>query len=93
MHAISQSQISNSRREVAELKEHYERLQKQFDSLSAELDLSLTAKQVMDLHIKRLKEYNELRDAGLRLAQLVADEKRCRMKDVFEEMGYSMKDD
>lgn len=54
---------------------------------------SLTARQVIDLHIKRLKEYNELRDAGLRLAQLVADEKGCRIKEVFEEMGYSMKDD
>ncbi|QLQ80918.1 hypothetical protein HG537_0E02730 [Torulaspora globosa] len=93
MHSISPAQISNSRKEVAELKEHYERLQNQFDSSTAELELSLTPKQVIDLHIKRLKEYNELRDTGLRLAQLVADEKSCRMKEVFEEMGYSMRDD
>lgn len=47
----------------------------------------------MDQHIKRLKEYNELRDAGLRLTQLISDETSCKVKDVFEEMGYSMSDD
>lgn len=43
-------------------------------------------------HISRLKLYNELRDTGLRLAQLVADEKQCKMKEVFDEMGYEMAD-
>lgn len=49
-------------------------------------------KEVINLHIQRLKEYNELRDTGLRLAQLVADEKACKIKEVFEEMGYEMTD-
>lgn len=53
----------------------------------------LTPKQVIDLHIKRLKEYNELKDAGLRLVQLIADEKSCKTKEVFDEMGFSMSDD
>ncbi|AQZ09748.1 SAE3 (YHR079C-A) [Zygosaccharomyces parabailii] len=49
-------------------------------------------KEVIDLHIQRLKEYNELRDVGLRLTQLIADEKSCKVKDVFEEMGHEMAD-
>ncbi|AQZ16332.1 SAE3 (YHR079C-A) [Zygosaccharomyces parabailii] len=49
-------------------------------------------KDVIDLHIQRLKEYNELRDVGLRLTQLIADEKACKVKDVFEEMGYEVAD-
>ncbi|CAI4063720.1 hypothetical protein SKDZ_08G1270 [Saccharomyces kudriavzevii ZP591] len=51
-----------------------------------------TPKEVSSKYIKELKEYNELRDAGLRLAQIIADEKQCKIKDVFEEIGYSMKD-
>lgn len=54
---------------------------------------TLGPKEVMDLHIKRLKEYNELRDDGLKLAQLIADQKSCKIRDVFEEMGFSMSDD
>lgn len=49
-------------------------------------------KKISSTYIKELKEYNELRDAGLRLAQIIADEKQCKIKDVFEEIGYSMKD-
>lgn len=51
-----------------------------------------TPKNISSTYIKELKEYNELRDAGLRLAQIIADEKQCKIKDVFEEIGYSMKD-
>ena len=51
-----------------------------------------TPKKISSTYIKELKEYNELRDAGLRLAQIIADEKQCKIKDVFEEIGYSMKD-
>lgn len=49
-------------------------------------------KEISSKYIKELKEYNELRDAGLRLAQIIADEKQCKIKDVFEEIGYSLKD-
>lgn len=44
------------------------------------------------MHIKRLKEYNELRDTGLRLTQIIAEEKKCKLKEVFDEMGYEMTD-
>lgn len=48
--------------------------------------------QIYKSHIKRLKEYNELRDTGLRLVQMIADEKSCTLKDVFDEMGQEMGD-
>ncbi|EDO18648.1 hypothetical protein Kpol_1055p4 [Vanderwaltozyma polyspora DSM 70294] len=49
--------------------------------------------EVVSTHIKTLKEYNELRDIGLKLVQIIADEKSCKMKEIFNEMGYSMFDD
>lgn len=53
----------------------------------------MTPKDIIQQHIKYLKEYNELRDTGLRLAQMVADDKKCSLKGVVEEIGYSIKDD
>ncbi|CCE92502.1 Sae3p TDEL_0E02590 [Torulaspora delbrueckii] len=93
MLTITDQKVSRTKNEVAELKYRHQQLQEEFNKLSAELNSTLTPKQVMDQHIKRLKEYNELRDAGLRLTQLISDEKSCKVKDVFEEMGYSMSDD
>ncbi|CAB4252343.1 similar to Saccharomyces cerevisiae YHR079C-A SAE3 Meiosis specific protein involved in DMC1- dependent meiotic recombination, forms heterodimer with Mei5p [Maudiozyma barnettii] len=51
------------------------------------------ANEVKKLHIQRLKNYNDLRDIGLRLTQLIADDKKCKMGEVFEEMGFSMLDE
>ncbi|KAG0669165.1 Pachytene arrest protein sae3, partial [Kluyveromyces marxianus] len=51
-----------------------------------------TPEKVNQQHIEDLKLYNELRDTGLRLVQMVADEKQCKIKDVFEEIGYDMED-
>ena len=48
---------------------------------------------VVKAHIARLREYNELRDLGLRLAQIVSTDKRCSVKEVFAELGHSMNDD
>lgn len=47
---------------------------------------------LMKEHIKKLKQYNELRDTGLRLAQLIANEKGSKISEIFEEMGFDMKD-
>lgn len=47
---------------------------------------------LMKEHIKELKQYNELRDTGLRLAQLIANEKGSKISEIFEEMGFDMKD-
>ncbi|CDF88790.1 ZYBA0S03-01992g1_1 [Zygosaccharomyces bailii CLIB 213] len=87
-------ELSNEKREaqLEELKAAKCRLQKEFEELSAELSIVHKPKDVIDLHIQRLKEYNELRDVGLRLTQLIADEKACKVKDVFEEMGYEVAD-
>ncbi|GAV53947.1 hypothetical protein ZYGR_0AK04490 [Zygosaccharomyces rouxii] len=92
MSATIRSNITKKQAEVEQLKVARDRLQEEFQSLSAELSIQLRHKQVVSLHIQRLKEYNELRDTGLRLAQMIADEKSCKVKDVFEEMGYDMID-
>ncbi|QGN13819.1 protein SAE3 [Kluyveromyces marxianus] len=54
--------------------------------------ITKTPEKVNQQHIEDLKLYNELRDTGLRLVQMVADEKQCKIKDVFEEIGYDMED-
>lgn len=53
---------------------------------------SLSPEALVKDHISQLKTYNELRDAGLKLAQLIADQKMCKLKNVFEEMGFEMND-
>lgn len=62
--------------------------QSQFLSLSDPI-----ANTIKKDHIRRLKAYNELRDVGLRLTQLIADSKQCKQKDIFEEMGYTISDE
>lgn len=52
----------------------------------------MSPNDIISKHIKDLKEYNELRDAGLRMVQIVADEKKVSLREVVEEIGYSIKD-
>lgn len=56
------------------------------------LNRKKTPESINSEHISNLKLYNELRDTGLRLTQMVADEKQCKLKDVFDEIGYDMRD-
>lgn len=53
----------------------------------------MSPNDIISRHIKDLKEYNEIRDAGLRMVQIVADDKSISLKEVVEEIGYSIKDD
>lgn len=53
----------------------------------------LNSKRIIERHIRDLKEYNELRDTGLRLVQIVSDDKKVSLKTIVEEIGYSIKDD
>lgn len=53
----------------------------------------LSPNDIIGTHIKDLKAYNELRDAGLRMVQMVADDKKISLKEVVDEIGYSIKDD
>ncbi|CAR27956.1 hypothetical protein ZYGR_0N04430 [Zygosaccharomyces rouxii] len=92
MSTTVRSSINKKQAEVEQLKAARDTLLQEFQKLSAELSIQSQPKDVVSLHIQRLKEYNELRDTGLRLTQLIADEKRCKVKEVFEEMGYDMID-
>ncbi|SCU98538.1 LAFA_0G18602g1_1 [Lachancea sp. 'fantastica'] len=64
----------------------------QFHKLSDLNNVNYSADKVIKEHISHLKRYNELRDTGLALAQMIADEKNCKIKEVFEEMNYDMSD-
>ncbi|SCU95972.1 LAME_0F14312g1_1 [Lachancea meyersii CBS 8951] len=67
-------------------------LLEQFHRLSALNNVHDSPDRVIKEHISLLKKYNELRDTGLVLAQMIADEKQCKVKEVFEEMNYDMQD-
>ncbi|QLG71995.1 hypothetical protein HG535_0C03480 [Zygotorulaspora mrakii] len=89
------NQINEKQREQFELKRLNQTLREELNSLTAErfsANNLQSPQQIYKSHIKRLKEYNELRDTGLRLVQMIADEKSCTLKDVFDEMGQEMGD-
>lgn len=46
-----------------------------------------TPSQIMRNHVTNLKLYNEIRDDGERLLQLIADEKGCKKLLILKEMG------
>ncbi|EWH18111.1 Sae3 [Saccharomyces cerevisiae] len=91
-----ETQLNKKQKQIQEYESMNGNLIKMFEQLSKEKKKTCqsdeTPKKISSTYIKELKEYNELRDAGLRLAQIIADEKQCKIKDVFEEIGYSMKD-
>ncbi|CAI4523893.1 BFH_collapsed_G0024380.mRNA.1.CDS.1 [Saccharomyces cerevisiae] len=87
-----ETQLNKKQKQIQEYESMNGNLIKMFEQLSKEKKNDVTPKKISSTYIKELKEYNELRDAGLRLAQIIADEKQCKIKDVFEEIGYSMKD-
>ncbi|SCW01197.1 LAFE_0D07228g1_1 [Lachancea fermentati] len=86
----NQTYLDKKERQLMNLQKSLNELQESFAIKKREMNMfpDVIRKQ----HISRLKLYNELRDTGLRLAQLVADEKQCKMKEVFDEMGYEMAD-
>lgn len=43
-------------------------------------------------HIKLLHEYNEIKDVGLGLLGMIAEQRGARMKEVMEEFGLGDKD-
>lgn len=61
------------------------------DDSSARNTLATTAiaeyEKEMKGHIKQLKKYNELKDASMRLIQMIADQQKTTIKAVMEEMG------
>ncbi|CAR65220.1 Sae3p [Kluyveromyces lactis] len=87
-----EDRLNRKQQRLAALKVSYQELEKKFQTLAHELHITETPEKINLKHIADLKLYNELRDTGLRLVQMVADEKQCKMKDVFEEIGYEMKD-
>ncbi|SCU83188.1 LAMI_0C02322g1_1 [Lachancea mirantina] len=88
----TQIRISKKEEILKGLQSELAHLENEYASKSAENDVKLDANALSARHIANLKTYNELRDTGLRLAQMIADEKACKIKDVFEEMGYEMSD-
>ncbi|CEP62362.1 Sae3p LALA0_S05e03950g [Lachancea lanzarotensis] len=88
-------QESRSAKHIVDL-EQLERsnvsLLEQFRTLEELNNINQSPDRVIKEHISLLKKYNELRDTGLALAQMIADEKNCKIKEVFEEMNYEMSD-
>ncbi|CCK68883.1 Sae3p KNAG_0B04490 [Huiozyma naganishii CBS 8797] len=87
--------LTSKKAYLEECREKYLARKAQFEELRSNSNLYHDECQHIDVqksHIEQLKEYNELRDIGLRLLQLVADDKKCKIQDVVEEMGYELKD-
>ncbi|CUS23525.1 LAQU0S10e02432g1_1 [Lachancea quebecensis] len=84
--------MSELKIELSELMTCNDDLKDEFSRLSKESKITISPSDLMKEHIKRLKQYNELRDTGLRLAQLIANEKDSKISEIFEEMGFDMKD-
>ncbi|KAF2095308.1 hypothetical protein NA57DRAFT_79799 [Rhizodiscina lignyota] len=60
---------------------------------SEQADASLTAaKAVTKEHISLLHRYNEMRDIGLGMMGIIADQRGVRLRDVQEEFGVDAKD-
>ncbi|KAM3162493.1 SAE3-like protein [Lachancea thermotolerans] len=72
--------------ELSKLMAHNEALNNEFSKLSEKHKITMCPSDLMKEHIKELKQYNELRDTGLRLAQLIANEKGSKISEIFEEM-------
>ncbi len=51
-----------------------------------------TAKAVIKEHISLLHQYNEIRDVGLGLMGIIADQRGVRLRDVQEDFGVDTKD-
>ncbi|CCE62855.1 hypothetical protein TPHA_0D02170 [Tetrapisispora phaffii CBS 4417] len=77
---------------LKEQEAEYESLLKSYGQSCLKHGITIPPKQILATHISKLKEYNELRDTGLKLIQLIANEKNCPLKTIFEEMGHQMKD-
>ncbi|CAL9734619.1 pachytene arrest protein Sae3p [Monosporozyma servazzii] len=85
---------SQSLKEGKDAENDRNELETEFETLLKQQNSSLTTpREIIKQHIKQLKEYNELRDTGLRLVQIVADDKNCSLKEVVEEIGYAIKDE
>ncbi|CCH58123.1 hypothetical protein TBLA_0A03230 [Henningerozyma blattae CBS 6284] len=78
--------------EIESLKNHCDSLQLEYNELSKKYNINEDPKQLANLRIKLLKQYNELRDTGLKLVQLIAQERNLSIKEIFQEMDISMHD-
>lgn len=84
--------LQSNRGELNAAEKTYNELLEEFIMLSEHAENKLDYKELQRAHIQGLKKYNELRDTGLRLVQIIADQKACKVREVFEEMGHSMDD-
>ncbi|CDO91842.1 unnamed protein product [Kluyveromyces dobzhanskii CBS 2104] len=87
-----EDRLKRKQQRLAALKLSTQELEEKFQSIAEKLEMEETPEKINARHISNLKLYNELRDTGLKLIQMVADEKQCKMKDVFDDIGYEMKD-
>ena len=46
----------------------------------------------MKRHIRQLKKYNELKDLGMGIIQLIADQKQSTLRGIMDEMGIESDD-
>ncbi|SCU82244.1 LANO_0B05578g1_1 [Lachancea nothofagi CBS 11611] len=90
--ATSKARIDKQKSDLALLQTQNTSLLNKYQTLTGLHKIDKSAEEIMKEHIANLKKYNELRDTGLGLAQMIADEKSCKLSEVFEEMGYEMQD-
>ncbi|KAF3926004.1 hypothetical protein ABW20_dc0107776 [Dactylellina cionopaga] len=72
-------------------------LESQFADLNAQITATNTklenpAKSTIQQHIKLLHDFNEIRDVGLHLIGMIADERGVGLKAVLGEFGVTEKD-
>ncbi|KAH3899288.1 Sae3p SCDLUD_004725 [Saccharomycodes ludwigii] len=58
-------------------------------SKSTDTDTDTLCSTIIKSHIENLKTLNEFKDLALRLVIIIAAEKNCTTKEVFQEMGFS----
>ncbi|AMD19757.1 HCL394Wp [Eremothecium sinecaudum] len=86
------ARINKKNTKLKDLMASCDQLELNFKELCETNNIEVTPYNLNDKHIKNLKKYNELRDTGLRLVQFIANEKNCRIKEIFEEMNFSTED-
>ncbi|CAP85452.1 hypothetical protein E8E15_006192 [Penicillium rubens] len=85
-----QERVDNLRASIASLEAKYARLEADLASVTAQLkdDYNTTCVRYTQL----LHEYNDIRDVGQGLMELIADARGVRQVEVVREFGFSEED-
>ncbi|KAJ6264892.1 hypothetical protein Dda_1045 [Drechslerella dactyloides] len=75
---------------IAALEAEQARINAQIQAITEQLENP--AKETIQRHIKLLHDFNEIRDVGLHLLGMIADERGVGLKTVLGEFGVTEKD-